>query len=78
MIVEKILAAPADAERSFWLDRGRRVCRLNRDGDHVIAEHRDGRVHRLRWPLDEAVPQGPEFARVIFDISARKITAAEG
>ena len=77
MIAATILAARPCADRSYWLDRGRRSHRLRRDGGDVIAEHRDGRAHRMPWPVDEPVPQGPEFARVIFDIAAKTKAAAE-
>ncbi len=68
-MIAAILARPAPD--TYWLDHGRRAHRLVRDGDTVIARHRDGREFRLPWPAGEAVPYREAFAARIFSIASK-------
>lgn len=74
-MIDAILANKPCRERSFWLDRGRRECRLRRDDNHVVAEHRDGRSFRLPWPADDPVFDSPGFAEAIFNICLKTAAA---
>lgn len=75
MIVAAILARKVPADVTFWLDHGRRHHRLRRDGETVVAEHRDGRAHRMPWPADETLPESEAFAARIFGLAEKTKTA---
>lgn len=75
MIVDALLASKPCPERSYWLDR-RRQHRLLRDGETVVAEHRDGRAFRMPWPADESLPESEAFAARIFGLAEKTKTAS--
>jgi hypothetical protein len=76
VIVDALLARKVPADATFWLDHGRRHHRLRRDGETVIAEHRDGRSFRLPWLADEPLPDNAGFAARIFNLAAQTKMAA--
>jgi len=64
-----LLARKPCPARCWWLDHGRRQHRLLRDGETVVAEHREGRAYRMPWPADETVPESEAFAARIFALA---------